>query len=61
MGLGTYISDIYEGFSSVWDAMVVGLQGYIDPPVTELYPDTKVRLPKNSRMQLFNRIDDCIG
>lgn len=61
MGLGTYISDIYEGFSSVWDAMVVGLQGYIDPPVTELYPDTKVKLPKNSRMQLFNRIDDCIG
>ncbi len=61
MGLGTYISDIYEGFSSVWDAMVVGLQGYIDPPVTELYPDSKVRLPKNSRMQLFNRIDDCIG
>jgi len=28
MGLGTYISDIVEGFTSVWDAMVVGLQGY---------------------------------
>ena len=61
MGLGTYVSDLVEGFSSVWDAMVVGLQGYTDKPVTELYPDTKVRLPERSRMQLFNRFEDCIG
>jgi formate hydrogenlyase subunit 6/NADH:ubiquinone oxidoreductase subunit I len=61
MGLGTYVHDLVEGFSSVWDAMVVGLQGYTDKPVTELYPDSKVRLPERTRMQLFNRIEDCIG
>lgn len=61
MGLGSYIADLYEGFTSVWDAMVVGLQGYVDKPVTLEYPDERVRLPKNSRMQLFNRIEDCIG
>ncbi|MEK7469304.1 MAG: 4Fe-4S binding protein [Planctomycetota bacterium] len=61
MGLGSYVSDLVEGFSSVWDAMVVGLQGYTDKPVTELYPDTKMRLPERTRMQLFNRFEDCIG
>ncbi|KAF0244617.1 MAG: NADH-quinone oxidoreductase subunit [Planctomycetota bacterium] len=61
MGLGTYVTDLVEGFSSVWDAMVVGLQGYTDKPVTELYPDTKMRLPERTRMQLFNRFEDCIG
>lgn len=61
MGLVSYVQDIVEGFSSVWDAMVVGLQGYVDKPVTELYPDTKVRLPEHARMQLFMKFDDCIG
>jgi len=61
MSLGTYITDIVSGFSSVWDAMVVGLQGYRDKPVTLEYPDEKVRLPERSRMQLFNTIENCIG
>ncbi|MBI2920088.1 MAG: 4Fe-4S dicluster domain-containing protein [Planctomycetes bacterium] len=50
-----------EGFSSVWDAMVVGLQGYVDKPVTLEYPDERDRLPERARMQLFNKIEDCIG
>ncbi|MCE9583678.1 MAG: 4Fe-4S binding protein [Planctomycetes bacterium] len=41
--------------------MVVGLQGYTDKPCTLEYPDEKVRLPARSRMQLFNRFEDCIG
>jgi NADH-quinone oxidoreductase subunit I len=61
MGIGAYVKDLVEGFGSVWDAMVVGLQGYHDKPVTLEYPDERARLPERTRMQLFNRIEDCIG
>jgi len=50
-----------EAAYSLFDAMAIGLATMIHPPVTVEYPDRQQELPPRSRMQLHNKIDDCIG
>ncbi|APF18275.1 NuoI/complex I 23 kDa subunit family protein [Caldithrix abyssi] len=56
-----YFKNIYEAVVTILIGMGVTFKHLFVPSVTVQYPKEKVELPPRSRMQLFVRIEDCIG
>lgn len=56
-----YFRDIGLGIITILKSMWVACKHLFTPSVTLQYPKKKDTLPERSRMQLFNKIEDCIG
>lgn len=48
-------------FKSIFIGMGITMRHLFQPPVTELYPEEKIDLPKGARAKLYVDLVDCIG
>lgn len=56
-----YFKNIYSGFKTIAQGMGITASHLVTRSVTLQYPKQKKQLPKGTRNQLFNNIDECIG
>ncbi len=59
--MGRYFRDIYIGIFTVLKGMQVTFMHLFTKAVTVQYPKERLDIPKGSRNQLLNKIEDCIG
>jgi NADH-quinone oxidoreductase subunit I len=56
-----WLTDLWEGFSTVLIGMRITWRHLFTSKVTLHYPEEKWALPPRSRMRLFMKFEDCIG
>ncbi len=59
--MGRYFRDIYISVFTVLKGMYVTMLHFFSKSVTVQYPKERLEIPKGSRNQLLNIIEDCIG
>jgi len=59
--LRQWLTDVWEGFSTVLVGMNITWRHLFVNKVTLHYPEEKWQLPPRSRMRLFMKYEDCIG